>query len=292
MINYAQKNPKPKRHASPAAQDEHIAPSPRISVQAFCETVETASAVQSAGEDRRLGKAHLKIQMGGMAAAIEAYRNAPTPNVVILETRRTRRHPGRPRSPCLGLRRRNAGRRHRPDERRPALSRAGATRRQRLCDRAGDPDRRRPRDLQPVLDAGSEAGRPHHRDHRRQGRRRRLDHRPQHRLGDRARSRARFRRRRPRSCLRHRRPRLQSGSDARDRRCGVLAGSHRHRLRRPAAVEVHRSSEPARRAGDARSRLRFRRRGVRLGFRHVALDACRASCWIFRINGPAGPSER
>ena len=57
-----------------------------MSVQAFCETVETAAAVQSAGEDRRLGKAHLKIQMGGMAAAIEAYRTAPTPNVIILET--------------------------------------------------------------------------------------------------------------------------------------------------------------------------------------------------------------
>ena len=56
-----------------------------MSVQAFCETVETAAAVQSAGEDRRLGKAHLKIQMGGMAAAIEAYRSAPTPNVIILE---------------------------------------------------------------------------------------------------------------------------------------------------------------------------------------------------------------
>jgi pilus assembly protein CpaE len=55
-------------------------------VQAFCETVETASAVQSAGEDRRLGKAHLKIQMGGMAAAAEAYRSAPTPNVIVLET--------------------------------------------------------------------------------------------------------------------------------------------------------------------------------------------------------------
>jgi pilus assembly protein CpaE len=42
--------------------------------------------VQSAGEDRRLGKAHLKIQMGGMAAAVEAYRSAPTPNVIVLES--------------------------------------------------------------------------------------------------------------------------------------------------------------------------------------------------------------
>ena len=69
-----------------SAADEHIAPSPRVSVQAFCESVETAAAVQSAGEDRRLGKAHLKIQMGGITAAIEAYRAAPTPNVIILET--------------------------------------------------------------------------------------------------------------------------------------------------------------------------------------------------------------
>jgi pilus assembly protein CpaE len=85
MISYAQKTADEQSAASPAAE-EHIAPAPRVSVQAFCETVETASAVQSAGEDRRLGKAHLKIQMGGMAAAIEAYRSAPTPNVIILET--------------------------------------------------------------------------------------------------------------------------------------------------------------------------------------------------------------
>ena len=31
---------------------------PRVSVQAFCETVEIAAPVQAAGEDRRLGKAH------------------------------------------------------------------------------------------------------------------------------------------------------------------------------------------------------------------------------------------
>ncbi len=68
------------------AADEHISPAPRVSVQAFCETVETAAAVQSAGEDRRMAKAHLKIQMGGATAAAEAYRNAPTPNVIIIES--------------------------------------------------------------------------------------------------------------------------------------------------------------------------------------------------------------
>ena len=84
MISYARQNPEEASEAAPAAES-HIAPAPRVSVQAFCETVETAAAVQSAGEDRRLGKAHLKIQMGGMVAAIEAYRAAPTPNVIILE---------------------------------------------------------------------------------------------------------------------------------------------------------------------------------------------------------------
>ncbi len=72
--------------AKSVAAEEHIAPAPRVSVQAFCETVETAAAVQAAGEDRRLAKAHVKIQMGGATAAIEAYRSSPTPNVIILET--------------------------------------------------------------------------------------------------------------------------------------------------------------------------------------------------------------
>jgi pilus assembly protein CpaE len=72
--------------ASGPATHEHIAPAPRVSVQAFCETVETAAAVQGAGEDRRLDKAHLKIQMGGIAAAIEAYHGSPTPNVIVIET--------------------------------------------------------------------------------------------------------------------------------------------------------------------------------------------------------------
>ncbi|HKS86268.1 MAG TPA: CtpF protein [Pseudolabrys sp.] len=68
------------------APDAHIAPAPRVSVQAFCDTVETAAAVQSASEDRRLAKTHVKIQMGGIAAATEAYRSSPTPNVILIET--------------------------------------------------------------------------------------------------------------------------------------------------------------------------------------------------------------
>ncbi|HEY2757426.1 MAG TPA: CtpF protein, partial [Pseudolabrys sp.] len=85
MISYARQKSEQKQEAAAPPAEDHIAPSPRVSVQAFCESVETAAAVQSAGEDRRLGKAHLKIQMGGVSAAIEAYRSAPTPNVIVLE---------------------------------------------------------------------------------------------------------------------------------------------------------------------------------------------------------------
>jgi len=72
--------------ADVVGREEQIAPAPRISVQAFCETVETAAAIQAAGEDRRMAKAHLRIQMGGLAAAVEAYQSSPTPNVIILES--------------------------------------------------------------------------------------------------------------------------------------------------------------------------------------------------------------
>ena len=91
MIKHAPQTAVAEDETAPApvdlsAADEHIAPAPRVSVQAFCETVETAAAVQAARDDRRLGKAHLKIQMGGATAAVEAYRNSPTPNVIILES--------------------------------------------------------------------------------------------------------------------------------------------------------------------------------------------------------------
>jgi pilus assembly protein CpaE len=68
------------------AGDEQIAPVPRISMQAFCESVDTAGAVQGAAEDRRMAKAHVRIQMGGMPAALEAYRASPTPNVILIES--------------------------------------------------------------------------------------------------------------------------------------------------------------------------------------------------------------
>src|SRR3954451_14641074 len=68
------------------ADERVIAPIPRITIQAFCERPEVAASIEAAAEDRRMQKAHMKVQMGGGPAALEAFRNAPTPNVVILES--------------------------------------------------------------------------------------------------------------------------------------------------------------------------------------------------------------
>ncbi|MGP2491588.1 AAA family ATPase [Mesorhizobium sp. PUT5] len=64
-----------------------LRPIPRISIQAFCETEGVAHPIERAGEDRRMAKAHLKVHMGGIATAIEFYQSAPTPNLIILESR-------------------------------------------------------------------------------------------------------------------------------------------------------------------------------------------------------------
>jgi pilus assembly protein CpaE len=72
--------------ATPPPADEYIAPVPRISVHAFCEGQTTFDIVKAAGQDRRLGKAHVTVKMGGVEAAVETYHSMPTPNVIILES--------------------------------------------------------------------------------------------------------------------------------------------------------------------------------------------------------------
>jgi pilus assembly protein CpaE len=60
-------------------------PVPRISIQAFCDDVGVANAIQFAAEDRRLAKAHVSVHMGGISAAISHYADSPTPNLIILD---------------------------------------------------------------------------------------------------------------------------------------------------------------------------------------------------------------
>lgn len=61
-------------------------PIPRISIQAFCESGDTAEALQIASDDRRLAKAHVSVHMGGAQAAVAHYQESPTPNLIIIES--------------------------------------------------------------------------------------------------------------------------------------------------------------------------------------------------------------
>jgi pilus assembly protein CpaE len=65
----------------------HERPVPRISIGAFVEFPDTGAALQRAGSDRRLAKAHVNVQLGGIGAAIEHYHGQVTPNLLIVETR-------------------------------------------------------------------------------------------------------------------------------------------------------------------------------------------------------------
>lgn len=64
-----------------------VPPLPRVSIQAFCETPEVSARLEEVSRDRRMGKTHFQAHMGGAKAALEFYAGAPTPNVVIIESR-------------------------------------------------------------------------------------------------------------------------------------------------------------------------------------------------------------
>ena len=62
-------------------------PIPRITIQAFCDTPEIAGTIEMAASDRRMARAHVKVHTGGIGAAGEFYKTAPTPNLVLVESR-------------------------------------------------------------------------------------------------------------------------------------------------------------------------------------------------------------
>jgi pilus assembly protein CpaE len=76
----------PRTPPEPAEAEPRARPIPRVNIQAFCEDQDTASVIQKASEDRRLAKAHVTVQMGGVEAAAAFYRNASTPNLIIIES--------------------------------------------------------------------------------------------------------------------------------------------------------------------------------------------------------------
>ncbi|MBB3526501.1 CpaE family protein [Rhizobium redzepovicii] len=89
-IEYEIKNPSELRHAEEAvrmADLENMRPLPRISVHAFCESEALQQVMERCANDRRVAKVSLRITSGGIAAAANMFSGAPTPNLIILETK-------------------------------------------------------------------------------------------------------------------------------------------------------------------------------------------------------------
>ena len=69
------------------SQEDLVAFVPRVDIHVFCETQETGQVAQIAGADRRMSRAHVTIQLGGIPAAVQVYQTQPTPNVLVVESR-------------------------------------------------------------------------------------------------------------------------------------------------------------------------------------------------------------
>ncbi len=65
---------------------QELRPVPRISIQAFCETASVHKPMERVMTDRRMMRAHMRVEQGGLLSAAEFYSSNPTPNLVIVET--------------------------------------------------------------------------------------------------------------------------------------------------------------------------------------------------------------
>ncbi len=89
-VDYEIKNTSELRHAEEAmrmGELENMRPLPRISVHAFCESEGLQRVMERCANDRRMSKVSLRTTSGGTAAAANMFSSAPTPNLIILETR-------------------------------------------------------------------------------------------------------------------------------------------------------------------------------------------------------------
>jgi len=58
---------------------------PRISIHVFCTLSDTAGVAERAAADRRMERATVSIEMGGLQAAVATYQNVATPSLVVVE---------------------------------------------------------------------------------------------------------------------------------------------------------------------------------------------------------------
>jgi pilus assembly protein CpaE len=73
--------------SSPSPQAYPVALVPRINIHVFADNQQTGEMTQVASVDRRMARAHVTIQLGGIPGAAQLFQTQPTPNLLIVETR-------------------------------------------------------------------------------------------------------------------------------------------------------------------------------------------------------------
>ena len=66
-----------------------VRPVPRITIQSFCESDGVRQTLETAASDRRMSRAHVSVNMGGIGGAVNFYATSPTPNLIIVETQQS-----------------------------------------------------------------------------------------------------------------------------------------------------------------------------------------------------------
>jgi pilus assembly protein CpaE len=59
---------------------------PRINIGIFCDNDATLQAMQQVAADRRMSRAHVTVNSGGIVGAFQAYSGTPSPNLLIVES--------------------------------------------------------------------------------------------------------------------------------------------------------------------------------------------------------------
>jgi pilus assembly protein CpaE len=68
------------------APESVIAAVPRINIGMFCDNDATLRSMQQVAADRRMARAHVTVQTGGIIGAFQAYSGALSPNLLIVES--------------------------------------------------------------------------------------------------------------------------------------------------------------------------------------------------------------
>ena len=82
-------NPAPEP-SQPTSDQSIVALIPRINFHAFCEGQGTAEVIQAVANDRRFSKTNVDVHMGGIHAATQVYHQQKTPDVLLVETGKSR----------------------------------------------------------------------------------------------------------------------------------------------------------------------------------------------------------